>query len=90
MIALIVSGAIILSIFVSLLLPKIYTATARILPPQESNSGLSSLLSQAGGALGGIAQSFIGGTSSADLYVGILKCRTIADELIKKFNARLA
>jgi uncharacterized protein involved in exopolysaccharide biosynthesis len=88
MILWIVFAAILISIIVSLILPKMYTATARILPPQESNSGLSGLLSQTGGALGGLASSFIGGESSADLYVGILESRSVADVLIKKFELK--
>jgi uncharacterized protein involved in exopolysaccharide biosynthesis len=77
-----------LSIIISLLLPKIYTATARILPPQESESGLSGLLSQVGGGLGGLAGSLIGMQSSSDLYVGILESRTVADGLIEKFTLK--
>jgi tyrosine-protein kinase Etk/Wzc len=88
MILWLVFAAILISIIVSLILPKMYTATARILPPQESNSGLSGLLSQTGGALGGLASSFIGGESSADLYVGILESRSVADVLIKKFDLK--
>ncbi len=84
----IVFAAIALSVAVSLLLPVKYTATARILPPQESSPGISGLLSQAGGALGGLAGSIIGGKSTPDLYVGILKSRTVADALIKKFNLK--
>jgi len=88
MIAWIVAGAIFLSVIYSLLLPKIYTATARILPPSESGSSISGLLSQAGGALGGLAGSLIGVKSSSDLYVGILKSRSVADTLIKKFDLK--
>ncbi|MBW1860928.1 MAG: lipopolysaccharide biosynthesis protein [Deltaproteobacteria bacterium] len=80
--------AIVLSLVISLRLPEKFTATARILPPQESNSGMSSLLSQAGGAFGGLAASIVGGKTSADLYVGIMESRTIADILIKKFNLK--
>ena len=88
MIFLIVFFAIVLSVIVSLSLPKMYTATARILPPQESGSGLSGLLSQGGGVLGGLAGSLMGGKTTSDLYVGILKSRTVADILIKKFNLK--
>ena len=88
MIFLITVCAILLSVIVSLLLPKKYTATARILPPQESGSGISGLLSQAGGMLGGLAGSFISGKSTSDLYVGILKSRTVADALIDKFDLK--
>jgi uncharacterized protein involved in exopolysaccharide biosynthesis len=65
-----------------------YTATARILPPQESSSGLSGLLSGAGGGLARLAGGFIGGKTTSDLYVGILKSRTVADALIKEFNLK--
>src|SRR5215472_2670421 len=43
-----VGTAIVLSVVVSLLLPKSYTATARILPPQQSQSVASAVLSQLG------------------------------------------
>jgi uncharacterized protein involved in exopolysaccharide biosynthesis len=78
--------AIILSVVVSLLLQERFTATARILPPQEKQTGMSSLLNQAGGAFSGLAANLMGGSSSADLYVGIMKSRTVADALIKKYD----
>jgi uncharacterized protein involved in exopolysaccharide biosynthesis len=88
MIFLIVFLAIVLSVTISLLLPKMYTATARILPPQESKTGLSGLLSQAGGMLGDLAGGLISGKSGPELYVGILKSRTVADMLIKEFDLK--
>ena len=88
MIFCIVVAAIIISVVVSLLLPKMYTATARVLPPQESDSGLSALLSQSGGPLGGLTGSFVGGKTTSDLYVGMLKSRNVADALIKQFNLK--
>src|SRR6266853_3770448 len=70
----------------SFLLPNIYTGTTRILPPQQSASAASALLSQLG-ALGGLV-SATGGASLGvrnpnDLYVGMLKSRTVADNLIR-------
>src|SRR6266853_386225 len=74
---------------ISLLLPNIYTGTARILPPQQSASAASALLNQLGGALGGLAGA-AGGTlgirNPNDLYVGMLKSRTVADNLIVRFD----
>ena len=79
----IVGSVFILSIIVSLLLPKRYVATARILPPQESGS----LHSMVGGSLGVVAYGLLGvGSSSSDIYVGILKSCSVADRLIDKFN----
>jgi tyrosine-protein kinase Etk/Wzc len=84
----IVFFAIVLSVSVSLVLPKMYTATARVLPPQESKSALTGILSQAGGLLSNLASGFIGGKSGPELYVGILESRTVADMLIKEFDLK--
>jgi len=84
----IVALAIIFSVVVSLLMPKMYTATARVLPPKEPDSGLSALLTQSGGPLGGLAGSFVTGKTTSDLYVGMLKSRTVADVLIKEFDLK--
>ncbi len=88
MIFFVVFLAIALSISISLILPKMYTATARILPPQETKTGLSGLLSQAGGMLGDLAGGFITAKTGPELYVGILESRTVADILIKKFDLK--
>lgn len=80
-------AAAILSVGVSLLLPNVYTAKAAVLPPQkESGGGLASLLSGGGaGALTGLA-SGLGLGGGSDLYLGILKSRSVADAVIKRFN----
>lgn len=78
-------AAVILSVCYSLTLKNIYTATAKILPPQkESGGGLSALLSQAGGGLAGLAGGMSGG--STDLYMGILKSRSVADAVIQRLD----
>jgi tyrosine-protein kinase Etk/Wzc len=62
-----------------------YTAQAMFIPPQSApGSGMSQLTSQLGslgalGALGGIK-------SPGEVYLGILGSRTIADDLIKRFD----
>jgi tyrosine-protein kinase Etk/Wzc len=68
----------------SLTLPNIYKATTKILPPQQSQSSTSAILSQLGGMLGGA----VGLKSSNDLtlYIAMLKSRTIADNLIERFG----
>ena len=75
----------------SLLLPNIYTGSTRILPPQQSASAATALLSQLGGAFGGVAGA-AGGTlgirNPNDLYVGMLKSRTVADNLIARFDLK--
>jgi len=80
--------ALVLSICYSLTLKNIYTASAKVLPPQKDSGagGLSALLSQAGG-LAGIAAGGMGlSGGSAELYIGILKSRSVADAVIKKLD----
>src|SRR5712672_3896069 len=74
---------------ISLVMPNIYTGTTRILPPQQSASAASALLNQLGGTLGGLgglAGGALGIRNPNDLYVGMLKSRTVADNLIGKFE----
>ena len=73
----------------TLFLPNIYTGTSRILPPQQSTSAGAALLNQLGGALGGLAGATggaLGIRNPNDLYVGMLKSRTVADNLISRFE----
>jgi len=79
------AAAIVLSVCYSLTLNNIYTATNRFLPPQKENTSavFSSLLSQTGG-LAGLAGGGLGG--STDLYIGILKSRSVTDAVIKRLD----
>lgn len=76
--------AFVLSCVISLLLPNVYTSTARILPPRDQNSSFPAML----GSMTGLA-SLAGlsvGSTSGDLYVGMLKSRTISDAIIDRFD----
>ena len=76
--------AVAFSVAYSLTLPNKYSATAKLLPPQkEGGGGLSSLLGQAGN-LAALAGGGLGGSS--DLYVGILKSRSIADSVVARLD----
>jgi tyrosine-protein kinase Etk/Wzc len=76
------------------LIPVTYTAEAVILTPQQAQSSLSSFM----GPLAGLAPaagmsglgllSGLGLRNPADLYVGVLESRTIADALITQFNLK--
>lgn len=77
--------AAIASLVISFALPNVYKANAKLLPPQQAQSGASALLSQLGGAAGVFAGA--GGLKNPnDLYIGMLKSRTVADKLIAKFD----
>ncbi len=86
LIILVVAVAIAASVVISLLIPVKYTATARILPPDETSSKLGGLISATGGALGGLAAGLLGEESGPELYKGILESRTVADTLIDRFD----
>jgi uncharacterized protein involved in exopolysaccharide biosynthesis len=79
------TAAIVLSVCYSLTLKNTYTATSRFLPPQKesTSAAFSALFSQAGG-LAGLAGGGLGG--STDLYLGILKSRSVADAVIKRLD----
>jgi tyrosine-protein kinase Etk/Wzc len=70
---------------ISLMVPDVYQAGTRILPPQQSQSSASALLSQLGGMTGGLV-----GASSLknpnDLYIGMLRSRAVSDGIIKQFG----
>ncbi len=70
--------------------PPTYMAEAVILPPQQEQSSQALLMGSIP-ALGGLAG--LGAASAflrnpAELYIGILRSRTVADSLIRKFRLR--
>lgn len=73
-----------LSAGVTMILPESYKATVKLLPPQQAQSSASMLLSQLGG-LGAAAAGAAGLKNPADVYVGMLKSRTIAERLSERF-----
>jgi len=76
---------------ISLLLPKIYESTATVLPQLESNEAgsMAALLSAtgAGGAAQSLGISLPGAPATpTDIFIAILKSRTMADAAVKQFN----
>lgn len=73
---------------ISLALPNIYNATARILPPQQGGSPLAAaLLGDMGGLSAGAGVgAALGLKSPSDLYVGMLQSRTVADAIIRRYS----
>jgi tyrosine-protein kinase Etk/Wzc len=86
MIGIVSVAALCIGVVIALLLKPTFTATAIILPPQQQSPS-TMMMGQLGSlaALGGGA-SALGLRNPADMYVGILQCRTIADEIIGQFH----
>lgn len=86
-IAMYVVVAMVIGAAIALLTQPSFTGSALILPPQQSQSSLMSLLGQLGSlaSLTGMGSQV---KSPADMYIGVLESRTIADHLIDKFHLR--
>jgi tyrosine-protein kinase Etk/Wzc len=79
----------VLAIALSFAFPDVYQSRTKMLPPQQGQSGASALLSQLGGMAGAAAG--LGGIKNPnDLYVGMLRSRTVAERLIARFNLKQA
>ena len=80
-------AAALLATIVVLILPRTYTANATILPPQQKQSALNSMIGQIG-AITGLGSSDLGLKNPADLFVAMLTSRTIGDNLVNRFELR--
>lgn len=88
-IALVTSACFVVAAAVVLLLPNVYRAEARILPPQQGSSSVltSQFLNQVAGGLTGLG-SLLGANNQTDLYVGMLQSRTLLDGIISRFELK--
>jgi tyrosine-protein kinase Etk/Wzc len=75
----------IVAIIISLLLPPRYTATVMLLPPQQSSSMGAALASQLGG-MAALAGGSLGIKNPNDMFVGMLKSRTVEDAMVQHFG----
>ncbi len=76
----------IITYLLTLAIPVTYTAETKILPPQQQQSSAAAMLASQLGALSGMAGSSLGLKNPNDLYVGMLKSRTVSDNLIRRFQ----
>jgi len=79
----------VVAVVVSLLLPKYYEAESRIYPPQDRGGSLAAQLM--GGDAGGLialAGGAAGLKSQGELYVSMLKSRTVLDRVVDRYELR--
>jgi uncharacterized protein involved in exopolysaccharide biosynthesis len=83
-------AALVVGVVYSLLLPTLFTATTRILTPQQAPSAAAMMLSQltnsGAGALAAAAGAGLGLHSPNDLYIGLLQSQPVADAILGKFG----
>ena len=83
-----VTGAVtLLAAIIALVMPKMYTATATILPPQQNQSVLGGLIGQVAGTKV-VEVGDLGLQSPSDVFVAMLHSRTIEDGLVNRFDLR--
>jgi uncharacterized protein involved in exopolysaccharide biosynthesis len=78
----------ILAIVISLLLPVRYTATVTLLSPQQNSSMSAALASQLGsmGGMAALAGGSLGLKNPNDMFVAMLKSRTVEDAMVQRFG----
>lgn len=87
MIAKVTAAAFVLSIIVALLLPKIYSSTAKILPPQQDQGLVTMMMGQmGGGSFAGLSGGLLGAATPADMYATVLGSEDIKDAIIDRFK----
>lgn len=72
-------------------LPVRYTASTKIMPPQQTQSAaamlmMNQLTSVGGGSLAALAGGGLGLKNPNDIYIGMLTSRPVADAIIQKFG----
>jgi uncharacterized protein involved in exopolysaccharide biosynthesis len=87
-------AAMLISALVAFLLPKKYTATTQLMPADYNTGSMMSLAvpalsaqgSGSGGSVMGLASQLLGMNSSGDLFRGVLRSRTVEDNIIRQFE----
>jgi uncharacterized protein involved in exopolysaccharide biosynthesis len=78
-----------LSVAIVMVWPQYYAAETKILPPQQSQSIASAMLGQLGQLaplIGAASGKDLGLRNPNDMYVAMLRSRTIADQIIDRFS----
>jgi tyrosine-protein kinase Etk/Wzc len=77
-------------VILGLLLPVTYTATTKLMPPQQTQSTASMMMNQlaniGAGSLAAAASGGFGMKNPNDIYIGLLTSRPVADAIIQQFG----
>lgn len=80
-------GAATLGAIVALLLPNQYIAEVVLLPPAQNSSTSTAIMNQLGsGTLASLASGSLGIKNPGDMYVSLLRSRTVEDSVIRRFE----
>ena len=75
---------------IAFLIPPRYTATTRLMPPDQTSQGLATMFAALGKSseLGSLGAELFGVKTSGDLFIGVLKSQTVENAVINKFDLR--
>jgi capsule polysaccharide export protein KpsE/RkpR len=78
------------ALVLAFLIPKRFESKTLLMPPEQSNVGLASLMAmtRSSDALGALAGDMLGMKTSGALFMGILTSRTVEERIVSKFNLR--
>lgn len=85
------AAGLIASTIIAFVISPRYTSTARLMPPDQTGQGMASMLAALGkatGDMGGIGAELLGLKATGDMFIGVLRSRTVEDEVINKFDLR--
>jgi capsule polysaccharide export protein KpsE/RkpR len=85
------AAGLLVSTLVAFLIPKSYTATTQLMPPDpQSTSGMAMMAAMAakGGGLGAMAGDLLGLKSSGAMFIGVLRSQTAQERLIEQFDLK--
>ncbi len=74
-----------LALGITFLIPPIFTATTKFMPPHQQQSAAAAMLQNLG-ALGGLAGATGALKNPADQYIALAKSRTVQDGLVARFK----
>ena len=81
-----------LTLLIALLVPNRYESSTRLMSPDmrgsTSEALMTGLLSRVGGGLAGLSANLLGVDSTGAVFIGVLNSRTVADNLVQKFDLK--
>jgi uncharacterized protein involved in exopolysaccharide biosynthesis len=76
---------------IAFLIPKRYVSTTQLMPPDSQPSGTLSLISAVAGqsgSIGSLAGGLLGMKSTGDLFIGVLRSRTVKERIVSRFDLK--
>ena len=78
------------SLILAFIIPIRYTATTRLMPPDQAGQGIASMFAALGKSseLGALGSEIFGIKTSGELFLGVLKSESVENAIIDKFDLR--